>query len=135
MLMSTFCIRFSLNSKSYVKKQDGKILTILQVAEITTLEDCRLSINGWFHGRIPASVELPPEPSCHNSVLKAKVVDIDLESWISDEYLNVNAMNVIQRQIEENSEISLRNFFKHESFNEILQTLQSKGNQILIYVI
>lgn len=99
------------------------------MAEITTFEDCRLSINGWFHGKAQVNPELPLDTTCHTRPLKAKVVDIDLDSWISDEYLNVNAMNVIQRQIEENSEISLKHFFKQESFNEILQTLQSKGKK------
>lgn len=97
-----------------------------------------MSINGWFHTKTPPIFETPLfNPSgglFGNIVLKSKDVDIDLELWINENYLEVAAINLIQKQIEENSEISLKNFFKEESFGEILQTLQSKGNKMLCLV-
>lgn len=102
------------------------------MAEITSLSDCRLSINGWFHTKTPPVFETPPyQPTdglFSKIEFKAKEVDIELESWINEDYLEVGAINLIQKQIEENSEISLKNFFKDESFREVLRILQSKGN-------
>lgn len=101
------------------------------MAEVTSLSDCRLSINGWFHTKTPPVFKTPLyQPSdglFSKNEFKAKEVDIELESWINEDYLEVEAINLIQKQIEENSEISLKNFFKEESFREISQILQSKG--------
>lgn len=101
------------------------------MAEVTSLSDCRLSINGWFHTKTPPIFQTPLyqplDGLFSRNKFKAKEVDIELESWINEDYLEVEAINVIQKQIEENSEISLKNFFKDESFREISQILQSKG--------
>lgn len=106
------------------------------MAEVTSLGDSRLSINGWFHTKTPPVFETPlynpPEGLFGKTALKAKEVDIELESWINEDYLEVGAITVIQKQIEDNSEISLDNFFKEESFREILQILQSKGNFLIV---
>nr|XP_023022848.1 prolyl 3-hydroxylase sudestada1 [Leptinotarsa decemlineata] len=110
-----------------------------QVAEVTCMDDCRLSINGWFHTKVSPVFNSPsynvPESGLYsNESIKAKEVDIDLESWINEDYLNFKAIKLIQEHIEENSEISLRMFFKNESFNEILQTLRSEGNKLFFFV-
>nr|CAH7729214.1 unnamed protein product [Callosobruchus chinensis] len=102
-----------------------------QVAEVTSLSDCRMSINGWFHTKIPPKFEMPlfmpPEQGLYsNNTLRPKEVDIDLESWINEDYLGIKSIKLIQRHIEENSEISLHHFFKQESFREIQQTLKSR---------
>ncbi|KAG5870883.1 hypothetical protein JTB14_035751 [Gonioctena quinquepunctata] len=102
-----------------------------QVAEVTTMDDCRLSINGWFHTKVPPVFKTPqynpPESGLYsNRCIKAKEVDIDLESWINEDYLNFKSIKLIQNQIEENSEISLKMFFKNESFGEVLHSLQSE---------
>lgn len=95
------------------------------------MSDCRLSINGWFHTKTPPVFKTPThQPSeglFSNIELKAKEVDIELESWISEDYLEDGAISLIQKQIEDNSEISLESFFKEESFREIQQILQSEG--------
>ncbi|XP_056635786.1 prolyl 3-hydroxylase OGFOD1 [Diorhabda carinulata] len=101
-----------------------------QVAEVTCIDDCRLSINGWFHVKSPPvfkqPIYLPLNDGLYSrNYIKAKEVDIDLESWISEEYLNPKSVKLIQRHIEENSEISLRKFFKMECFSEISHTLES----------
>lgn len=101
------------------------------MAEVTSLSDCRLSINGWFHTKTPPIFDTPSfkptEGLFSSNELKSKEVDIDLESWINEDYLEIGTINFIQKQIEENSEISLKSFFKGESFSEILHILQSKG--------
>lgn len=92
-----------------------------------------MSINGWFHTKISPTFQSPPYKPLENglyskSCIKAKEVDIELVSWINEDYLDMKAIKLIQKHIEENSEISLRSFFKKESFNEILQTLKDEGN-------
>ncbi|XP_018577996.1 prolyl 3-hydroxylase OGFOD1 isoform X2 [Anoplophora glabripennis] len=102
-----------------------------QVEEVTSLNNCRLSINGWFHTKYPPIFQTPPYKPLENGLysknfIKAKDVDIELVSWINEDYLEMKAVKLIQKHIEENSEISLRNFFKKESFNEIVQSLNNK---------
>lgn len=115
------------------------------MGEVTSLNKYRLSINGWFHVKSPPVFEIPLYTPMKNSLYSndykpSKVVDIDLETWIRDDYLNSKAVKLIQRHIEENSEISLKGFFKEESFNEVLSTLQGNGElanvfSLLLYII
>lgn len=100
---------------------------------MTTLSDCRLSINGWFHTKVSPTFKSPLYKPIENGLyskecLKPKEVDIDLECWINEDYLEKSAIKFIQKHIEENSEMSLKSFFKHESFNEILQMLKDESN-------
>ncbi|CAG9856822.1 unnamed protein product [Phyllotreta striolata] len=102
-----------------------------QVAEVTTIDDTRLSINGWFHVRIPPTFITPPYSPLENGLyskntLKAKDVDIDLDSWVSEDYLDRKTIKMIQKHIEENSEISLRKFLKTECFDEIKRALNEQ---------
>lgn len=99
---------------------------------MTCKDDCRMSINGWFHCKnAPVHKSLPkkrPDKGLYsNSFLQAQDVDIDLDTWISSIYLEAEAMAEIQRQIEDNSEISLRKFFNDEPFEEVLSNLRYDG--------
>ncbi|CAH1102533.1 unnamed protein product [Psylliodes chrysocephalus] len=101
-----------------------------QVSEVTSIDDTRLSINGWFHVKVPPVFKLPIYPPLESGLysrhtVKAKEVDIDLESWIAEDYLNSRAIKLIQRHIEENSEISLKKFLRAECFVEISRALES----------
>ncbi|XP_044753908.1 prolyl 3-hydroxylase sudestada1 [Coccinella septempunctata] len=102
-----------------------------QVAEVTTLEDTRLTINGWFHVRTPPVFQSPhfeyPVSSLFGKrELKPVEKDLLLESWIEESYLNNEdgTLEDIQKHIEENSEISLREFFRKEALDEIEQCLE-----------
>ncbi|CAH0555517.1 unnamed protein product [Brassicogethes aeneus] len=101
-----------------------------QVAEVTSLSDCRLSINGWFHTKIPPVFETPVYDASISAIfgdkyLKSREVDIDLQTWICEDYLETKSVKLIQQHIEENSEISLKHFLKQEPFNEVLKILKS----------
>lgn len=96
---------------------------------MTSKDDCRLSINGWFHTKIPPVFEMPfykrPRSGLFGSLYaEPQKLDLDLESWINPDYLEQSTMNYIQNHIEENSEISLKHFFKSEVIEEVLQILQ-----------
>lgn len=105
---------------------------------MTSLNKYRLSINGWFHTKKPPVFEMPIyqplEDSLYSQNYKhSKLVDINLGSWINDDYLDPKAIKLIQKHIEENSEISLKSFFKKECFNEVLENLQQNGNHVSVY--
>ncbi|KAF5306979.1 hypothetical protein FQR65_LT07202 [Abscondita terminalis] len=100
-----------------------------QVAEVLSKEDCRMSINGWFHTRIPLkfntpTVVIPDFGLFSNCNLEPKDVEIDFEFWIESDYLDLETAKSIQQQIEEESEISLQNFLTETAFNKILKELQ-----------
>ncbi|XP_060532413.1 prolyl 3-hydroxylase OGFOD1 [Cylas formicarius] len=103
-----------------------------QVAEVVTLNDCRLSINGWFHTKTPPVFKtpefIPSESSIYGQVaVKAKDVDVDLAFWLDDNYVAPEAIRVIQRHIEEHSEISLRHFFKPNLFDNVVKELRKEN--------
>ncbi|XP_066258188.1 prolyl 3-hydroxylase sudestada1 [Euwallacea similis] len=104
-----------------------------QVAEVTSLNKYRLSINGWFHTKPPPVFEIPRYVPSDNSLYsnnykQSKKVNVNLEVWVRDEYLDNMAIKQIQKHIEENSEISLKSFFIDETFKEISRTLQEDNN-------
>lgn len=92
-----------------------------------------MTINGWFHCKTTPTLYKPParqrpEKGLYsNRTTPAEDVDIDLETWISSIYLEGEAIAEIQRQIEDNSEISLRKFFNEEPLEELLANLQYDG--------
>lgn len=107
------------------------VITV-KVSEITCKNDCRMSINGWFHVSTPPVFEIPPfippsEGVYGTKAITQQSIDIDLDTWISPYYLNPPAVREIQGQMEEDSEISLRKYFKDEPFNEVLECLQYEG--------
>jgi len=102
-----------------------------QVAEVTALGKYRLSINGWFHTKDPPVFNTPVYNPLEDGLYSKKytspkVVDINLESWINNDYLDKSSVQLIQKHIEEHSEISLRDYLKHESFSEVAFSLQDK---------
>ncbi|XP_066157201.1 prolyl 3-hydroxylase sudestada1 [Euwallacea fornicatus] len=106
-----------------------------QVAEVTSLNKYRLSINGWFHTKAPPVFEVPRHVPLNDSLYsnkykQSKKVNVDLEVWVRDEYLDNKAIKLIQNHIEENSEISLKSFFIDEPFKEVSCTLQEDNNLI-----
>lgn len=100
------------------------------MAEVTTLEDTRLTINGWFHVKTAPIFKMPkfvyPENTLFgNRDLQSEDNDLVLESWIRDTYLQKQVTDDIQRSIEEESEISLDNFFNDEIYNEVEEALKT----------
>lgn len=102
---------------------------------MTSLNKYRLSINGWFHTKAPPVLNAPlykPLPNslyshdCHHS----KLVDIDLATWVKEDYLNSKTIKLIQSYVEENSEISLKEFFRKESFAAVSDSLKSHGESL-----
>lgn len=100
---------------------------------MTHKDDSRMTINGWFHCKDKTSIYKPPVRKRPDKGLYSpqsivsQNIDIDLETWISSIYLESDAISEIQRQIEDNSEISLRKFFNAEPLEELFTNLQYDG--------
>lgn len=98
-----------------------------QVAEITSHVKCRWSINGWFHG---------PMNEYHNSLvirpikinfIKPNNKEVQLDSWISEDYLSPNNIEDIQHEVEEKSFSLLKDFLQQDVYNKILADLTSEN--------
>jgi prolyl 3-hydroxylase /prolyl 3,4-dihydroxylase len=87
------------------------------VAEVTTLEYPRITINGWFHESNYKSEGSKLQPSTSVQVKFSPESTVDLSEWITDSYLKDVVQRKIQQQIEENSEISLNQFLAPEVFD------------------
>ncbi|KAK5645035.1 hypothetical protein RI129_006335 [Pyrocoelia pectoralis] len=100
-----------------------------QVEEIINRDDCRMSINGWFHSKN----DLPHKPLQTTSsgavfsdnFLKPKMLDFSLESWIHPHYLDYEIIESIQQQIEDESEIALQYFIKADMWQNVVSNLYS----------
>ncbi|XP_059062378.1 prolyl 3-hydroxylase sudestada1 [Achroia grisella] len=100
-----------------------------QVSEVVSLELPRLTINGWFHGPPPpppaAGPAAEPEPVLplpEPERLNNEVVL--LNQWIESTYMTPRNRAQIQTQMERESEVSLRDFFLPEKYQELLQELR-----------
>ncbi|XP_025832945.1 prolyl 3-hydroxylase sudestada1 isoform X2 [Agrilus planipennis] len=103
-----------------------------QVSEVTSKNNCRLSINGWFHSKLPPIFQAPLYNPPTNGIFSQHFIspqeaDIDLSDWISEEYLDDKTAEDIQAHIEENSEISLCSYFKQVVIQTILEELKIDG--------
>lgn len=91
-----------------------------------------MSINGWFHTSKPpvydVPVFLPPESGLYgSSSIKQQVMDIDLDVWVAPLYLEPKSIQQIQTHMEDDSEISLRGFFKEGAVKAVLEALNYEG--------
>lgn len=100
--------------------------------EVVTKNNCRLTVNGWFHcSKVPKfNVPEYPPPKFGlfgDDTLKPFETGIDLKGWIKENYLQSHIMQQIQQHIEEYSEISLENFFIDSKFQDLVNQLDSTG--------
>lgn len=104
---------------------------------MTSLEDTRLSINGWFHTDKPPSFDSPkyqpyPDGLFGDNTNAPIEFDSELSSWLTDGYLQCDVIKEVQEYFEEHSEISLKNFFKAEPINELKLILNSNLSWVKI---
>lgn len=95
-----------------------------QVAEVNK-DECRLSINGWFHGPLnedyKPSRSIPPEIFIEPSTAEAQ-----LNLWISEHFLLPKIKAQIQEEGEKESYTFLKNFLKKPIYQQIAKDLKSK---------
>ena len=66
----------------------------------------RLSLSGWYHGKVPARAKREPPPSVAAS-LPQELDETEFYRWLNPAYLDPETQSDIQTQFEESSEISL----------------------------
>lgn len=101
-----------------------------QVGEVLTMDYPRLTINGWFHGP-GAEFEAQVKASPLIGRLKgSNSREFSLDEWINETYLHENNMANIQGEIEDESQISLREFLIPEFSALIVQELSAAAEQL-----
>lgn len=97
-----------------------------QVAEVLTSNKCRWSINGWFHGPLRKDFHksLRCEPA--KTFVQPSSTEVNLHSWVSDDYLVPNIMEQIQEDVEVSSYTFLKGFLKESVYQQIANNLTSQ---------
>ena len=66
----------------------------------------RLSLSGWFHGKVSARAKREPPPSLA-AISPQELEEAEFYRWMNPPYLDPETQSDIQTQFEESSEISL----------------------------
>ncbi|XP_014486989.1 PREDICTED: prolyl 3-hydroxylase OGFOD1 [Dinoponera quadriceps] len=99
-----------------------------QVAEIMAKKKIRWSINGWFHGP-KRNAHRPPRPIQTMDFIEPNEETVDLDLWISENYLTSTIARQIQEIVEDNSYILLQGFLKQDLYEAISADLTSQDIQ------
>ncbi|XP_044007764.1 prolyl 3-hydroxylase OGFOD1 [Aphidius gifuensis] len=95
-----------------------------QVAEVTSSEKSRWSINGWFHGSIRLSNRLP-RPDLSLPTFEPCKSNEELNSWIMETYLCSGIMSGIRESMEKQSYNFLAHFLQAKVYEQICKDLLS----------
>lgn len=98
-----------------------------QVGEVLSLDYPRLTINGWFHGpgeEFTAQVRPSPLASQLSSPIGEH---FNLSEWLNESYLQDSIKGSIQEEIENESQISLRDFLIDDFIQVVLGELKSNS--------
>lgn len=97
-----------------------------QVAEVLTSNKCRWSINGWFHGPLKKDFYKSLRCELAKIFVQPSSTEVDLRSWISDDYLAPSIMEQIQEDVEMLSYTFLKGFLKESMYQQIANNLTSR---------
>ncbi|XP_031840056.1 prolyl 3-hydroxylase sud1 [Nomia melanderi] len=95
-----------------------------QVAEVTSADKSRWTINGWFHGPLKDSVR-PPRPDIELNYIEPVSHHVPLDNWIKSCYLFPGIVKEIQRDMELESFAFLSNFLKDDIYEKLATDLTS----------
>ncbi|CAL7950660.1 unnamed protein product [Xylocopa violacea] len=95
-----------------------------QVAEVTSPDKSRWSINGWFHGPLKESSR-PPRPEIEPSYIEPSDVRVDLNDWVTECYLFPGIVREIHRDMEEESFAFLSDFLRDDIYEKLATDLTS----------
>lgn len=96
-----------------------------QVGEVLTMDYPRLTINGWFHGPGDEFEAQVKENPLISRLRRPNTLDFNLSEWVNETYLLEKNMANIQGEIEDESQISLREFLIPDFAALIVQELAS----------
>ena len=97
-----------------------------QVAEVTSADKSRWSLNGWFHGPIAES-ERPERPRPIINYYTPEPYEVDLEAWVSKIYLFPGIIQEIQEDVEQDSYAFLSNFLNADVYEKLSEELKSEN--------
>lgn len=99
-----------------------------QVAEVLTEDKCRWSINGWFHGPLKKDfvVTKSLRYESEKTFVEPNYTEVNLHSWISDNYLIPDIMEQIQVDVQVSSYTFLKDFLKESMYLQIANDLTSR---------
>ncbi|XP_063977966.1 prolyl 3-hydroxylase OGFOD1-like [Diachasmimorpha longicaudata] len=101
--------------------------TYHQVAEVTSPDKRRLTVNGWFHGPVGPDTRLPrPEietPKLHEP---SAIAESLISSWVRKCYLAESIKTGIQEEVEKQSFTYLTNFLEEDVYNKISAEIMSE---------
>ncbi|XP_053978545.1 prolyl 3-hydroxylase OGFOD1 [Hylaeus volcanicus] len=95
-----------------------------QVAEITSPDKSRWTINGWFHGPLKESTR-PPRPDIEVNYIEPINTQVDLDNWITKCYLFSDIVKEIQQDVEQESFAFLSNFLREDIYEKLSSDLSS----------
>ncbi|OAD61014.1 2-oxoglutarate and iron-dependent oxygenase domain-containing protein 1 [Eufriesea mexicana] len=95
-----------------------------QVAEVTTPDKSRWSINGWFHGPLSIS-NRPPRPEIELDYIQPSNERVNLNDWVTECYLFPGIVKEIQQDMEEESFAFLSNFLRDDVYEKLATDLTS----------
>nr|XP_033323399.1 prolyl 3-hydroxylase OGFOD1 [Megalopta genalis] len=99
-----------------------------QVAEVTSPDKSRWSINGWFHGNLKetaAGLVRPQRVEIEPNYIEPEDTEIVLDDWITTCYLFSGIVKEIQHDIEQESYTFLSNFLKDDVYEKLVTDLMS----------
>lgn len=97
-----------------------------QVAEITSPDKLRISINGWFHGPLKDGGKKRKVEIVNSQYFEPEETDVDLVSLLSKIYLYETIVKKIQRTIEKDSFIYLPDFLLQERYEKLSHEIKSE---------
>lgn len=98
-----------------------------QVAEVKSSVKCRWSINGWFHGPLTENYNRKQRPqSLPPPLIGPKSTEINLESWVTSNYLCSDVIKDIQSNVDNDSYTFLTNFLRIKMYERIMIDLTSQ---------
>ncbi|XP_011160258.1 prolyl 3-hydroxylase OGFOD1 [Solenopsis invicta] len=96
-----------------------------QVTEVLTKDKCRWSINGWFHGPLKEDFHKSPRNEPTKVFIPPSSIEVDLHSWVTDDYLVPGIIQQIQKDVEMSSYTFLKGFLKESTYQQIASDLTS----------
>ena len=95
-----------------------------QVAEVTSPDKSRWSINGWFHGPL-RQTNRPPRPEIVPNYIEPINTEIDLNDWVTKCYLTQNIMKEVNQNVEQESFAFLSGFMKVDIYEKLVTEVSS----------
>lgn len=98
-----------------------------QVGEVLTRDYPRLTINGWFHGPGDVFEAQVRENPLIGRLKRPNEIEIELSEWINETYLKDHVIASVEAEIEEESQMSLREFLIPDFVELIVRELFTGG--------